>query len=270
MIQEDLGFEQIRTWLINRSGIFYSDQKKELLLQRLIRVQKQFGIKQMSEMANILTSERDRNLQVAVMDAATTNHTFFFRESEVLEKFKTLILPSVSDKMTIRLWSAACSTGDELFTLGMLISETLGPQALLRFQMLGTDLSSSCVSRAEQGMFNERNLEQVPAEYLRKYFVRQPNGQFKITDSILNQCTFRRLNLKTKPYPFRHEMQIIFLRNILYYFNEADQKQTLDDLYNVTEPGGWLVTSVTENIRDLNTRWEPVATGVYRKPGGMK
>ena len=267
MIQEDIGFEQIRTWLIERSGIFYSEQKKELLHQRLTRVQHNFGVSQMSEMANMLVGGQNRKLQIAVMDAATTNHTFFFRENEVLEKFKIMILPHLQDRMTVRIWSAACSTGDELFTLGMIISEALGVQAFMRFHLLGTDLCTTCISKAEAGVFMARNLEQVSPEYMRKYFVKQSFNKHRIVDQILNQCTFRRLNLKTRPYPFQFEMQVIFLRNILYYFDEVDQKRTLDDLYNVTEPGGWLVTSVTENIRDLNTRWEPVATGIYRKPG---
>ena len=267
MIQQDLAFEQIRTWLKERSGIFYTDQKKELLFQRLSRVQTKFGIKQMSEMANMLTSGTDRKLHVAVMDAVTTNHTFFFRENEVLEKFRLQILPDLKSRPTVRLWSAACSTGDELFTLGMIINETLGPEGLSRFQMLGTDLSSTCISKAELGVFSTRNLEQVPPELLRKYFVPHGQGQYKVNTALMSQCTFRRLNLNNAPYPFRFQMQAVFLRNILYYFHEREQRKVLDHIYDVVEPGGWLVTSVTENIRDLNTRWEPYATGIYRKPG---
>ncbi len=91
-------------------------------------------------------------------------------------------------------------------------------------------------------------------------------GQYQVVPEIRRMCTFRRLNLKAAPYPFAKGFHVIFCRNILYYFDRPHQVQILEQLYDAAEPGGWLLTSVTETVRDLGTRWQPVMNAVYRRP----
>ncbi len=270
MMHEEIGFEQIRNWLGQRCGISYSDQKKDLLLQRLNRVQRAFGIERLSDMSRRLQDVAEHDLQLAVMHAASTNHTYFFREMDVLDKFRDNILPSLANRNEIRIWSAACSSGDEAFTLAIIIAETLGMAALNKTLILGTDISAPVVERAEAGIFGGRQLDQVPSHLLSKYFKPIGMGQYQVVDAIRSRCTFRRLNLKTTPYPFKQPFQVVFCRNILYYFDIADQKATVDAIYDVTEPGGWLITSVTESVRDLSTRWQPAGTSINRKEGRNK
>ena len=267
MMHEEAGFEQIRSWLNQRCGINYTDQKKDLLLQRLGRVQRTFGIDRLAEMSRRLNDTQEHDLQLAVMHAASTNHTYFFREQDVLDKFRDTILPTIQNRNEIRIWSAACSSGDEAYTLAIIIAEALGMDALRRVSILGTDISAPVVERAEEGIFGARQLEQVPAEYLAKYFKPIGMGQYQVVDAIRSRCTFRRLNLMTRPYPFKNDFQVVFCRNILYYFDVKDQSATVDAIYDVTEPDGWLITSVTESVRDLSTRWTPVGTSMSRRPG---
>ncbi|WP_194096973.1 CheR family methyltransferase [Marivivens aquimaris] len=268
MINEEAGFEQIRSWLGQRCGIHYTDQKKDLLLQRLNRVQRAFNIERLAEMSRRLGDSAEHDLQLAVMHAASTNHTYFFREMDVLDKFRDMILPKLAKRQDIRIWSAACSTGDEAYTLAIIIAEALGMDALRRVSILGTDISAPVVERAEAGIFGQRQLEQVPPGLLNKYFTPVGMGQYQVNDAIRSRCTFRRLNLKTQPYPFKQPFQVVFCRNILYYFDVADQKATINAIYDVTEPDGFLITSVTESVRELSNRWENVATSISRKPLG--
>lgn len=258
-------FESIRDWLAVRCGINYPDHKRDLLVQRLGRVQRAFTFNNLSELAHNLLVKPMDEVELAVISAASTNHTYFFREPEILDRFRTEILPQFADREEIRIWSAACSTGDEVFTIAMIIAETLGEKALNRTSILGTDISAPVIERAEIGVYSERQIEQVPLDLRRKFMTPVGLGQYKVTDAIRSRCTFRRMNLKSAPYPFRNTFQIVFCRNVLYYFDAADQVATLSALHEVTEPGGWLVTSVTESIRDLSTPWHYGSNGIYRK-----
>lgn len=262
---ENPGFEIIRGWLSERCAIHYPDQKRDLLRQRLMRVQRAHNMPDLAVMAREITVAQRHDLQLAVMHAASTNHTYFFRELGVLDQFRRLILPSLAGRGEYRLWSAACSTGDEAYTMAILIAESEGLGALKRTQILGTDISAPVVARAEQGVYGLRQLECVPPDLRRKYFTPVGIDQFQVIPELRACCTFRRMNLKTTPYPFRQPFQAVFCRNILYYFERADQLATVEAIHDVTEPGGWLLTSVTENLRDLGSRWSMVASGIARK-----
>lgn len=264
-VSDTAGCDAIRDWLSQRCGIHYPPHKTDLLRQRLTRVQRAFTLNDLGEMARRLSSEANHDLQLAVMHAASTNHTYFFRETEVLDSFRTRVLPALAAREEIRIWSAACSTGDEAYTLAIIVAETLGLQALKRLQILGTDISLPVVQQAEAAVFSEQRLERLPADLRRRYFDSVGIAQYRVKPELRDACTFRQMNLKTMPYPFRKTFQAVFCRNILYYFERHDQTATLNAIHDVTEPGGWLITSVTENIRDLPTRWVGVDNGIYRK-----
>lgn len=265
--QDRAGCDAIRGWLSQRCGIHYPDHKTDLLRQRLSRVQRAFTLDDLSEMARRLVAGNNTDLQLAVMHAASTNHTYLFREPDVLEVVRTAVLPALASRDDIRIWSAACSTGDEAYTLAIMIAEAFGLSALKRTHILGTDISAPVIGQAEAGLFAETRLDRLPPDILRKYFVPAGIAQYRVRPELREACTFRQMNLKTMPYPFRRRFHTVFCRNILYYFEKTDQTATLNALHDVTEPGGWLVTSVTENIRDLNTPWRLFHNGIYRKEG---
>jgi chemotaxis protein methyltransferase CheR len=263
--RELMAYEQIRDWLSARCGIHYPDHKRDLLLQRLNRVQRAFTYGNLDELAHNLVAQKVNEVELAVISAASTNHTYFFRENEILTRFRDEILPNLAARDEIRIWSAACSTGDEVYTIAMMIAESLGEAALKRTTILGTDISAPVIERAEAGVFAERQIAQMPPQIRQKYMTPAGLGQFVVTEKIAACCTFRRMNLKSAPYPFKTPFQIVFCRNVLYYFDQADQIATLSAIHDVTEPGGWLVTSVTESIRDLPSPWQHASNGIYRK-----
>lgn len=266
MTRTDLaGCEAIRGWLVQRCGIHFPEHKMDQLRQRLAKVQRDFAVADLSDMAGRLMSNASLDLQLAVMHAASTNHTYFFREPEILSDFRTRILPGLASRDEIRIWSAACAGGDEAYTIAILIAETLGPAALRRTAILGTDLSAPVIREAEAATYSENRLEHVPFDILSRWFEPQGAGRHRLRADIRQACTFRQMNLKSMPFPFRKTFQAVFCRNVLYYFERDDQIATLRALHDVTEPGGWLVTSVTENVRDHAAPWQPVANGIFRK-----
>lgn len=258
-------YESIRSWLSARSGIHYGDEKRELLLQRLSRVQRAFSYNDLDQLAHNLLVDPVSEVELAVISAASTNHTYFFREIEILTNFRNNILPLLRDRREIRIWSAACSSGEEAYTIAMLIAEALGEEALRRTTILGTDISAPVIERAELGIVSDRQVSKVPDDLRVKYFKPVGFDQYQIADVIRRPCTFRRMNLQATPYPFQNQFQVVFARNVLYYFDVRSQADTLLAIHAVTEPGGWLITSVTESIRDLGTPWVSEMNGVHRK-----
>lgn len=262
---ENVAYEQVRSWIMDRCGIAYPENKGELLRQRLTRVQFKYKIPDLKTLSQALLSGMDPDLEHDVMHAASTNHTYFYREQEVLDKFMEVVLPAVQHSSELRIWSAAASTGDEAYTIAMMLTHLKGLPWMSRVRILGTDLSGPSIDIAEAGVFPDRHVEYVPDIVRQAYLKKVSPEQFAVSEDIKRICTFRRMNLKTTPYPFQNRFQVVFCRNLLYYFDRADQIATLNAIYNVTEPGGWLLTSVTEAVRDLGTAWVPVTTGVYQK-----
>ena len=131
--------------------------------------------------------------------------------------------------------------------------------------ILGTDISAPVVRLAEAAVYNSAHLEHIEPALVEKYFARDDDGQWTVAHDIRRMCLFRRLNLISAPYPFQQRFQVVFCRNVLYYFEVATQLQVVESIYDVTEPGGFLITSVTDSLRGLNTRWAMVHSGVYRR-----
>lgn len=263
--QDEASFNRIRAWLYERSGIFYADRKQELLINRLRRVCERYGYSSLQELEHQLMRGLASDIESAVMHAATTNHTYFFREPQILDYFANHIIPTLPDEK-LRIWNAAASTGDETYTLAIIFCETWGlAETSQRVSILGTDISAPVIAQAESGIYTMNHLQHTPKRLLDRYF--KPTGieQYQVVDTLKTLCLFRRLNLKISPYPFRRSFHVVFCRNVLYYFDKAHQISTVQALHDVTEPGGWLITSVTESLRDLPTPWTPVASGIYRK-----
>jgi len=259
-------FAQVCHWISHHAGITVGAGKSDLLRQRMGRVLRRFGFDDMRRLAYELKPDGAPDVQLAVMDAASINHTYFFREPEVLQSFMDIAVPGFQDRSEFRLWSAACSSGEEAYTIAMMLLDKLGADAARRIGILGTDISAPMVERAELGVFSKVQLGCTGAPLVQRWF--EPTGinQFRVKPALRNICTFRRMNLKATPYPFVRPFQAVFCRNILYYFDRSDQAATVRAIYDMTEPGGWLVTSVTETIRDLGSQWQPVAPGLYRRP----
>ncbi|CUX82133.1 MAG: chemotaxis signal relay system methyltransferase CheR [Roseibaca calidilacus] len=266
---DEVSLEAISSWLERSCAIHYPESKRDLLLQRLGRVQHSLGFDSLCELAQALLRANTEAVQLAIVHAASTNHTYFFREMDTLSGFQQNVLPDLAKRPEIRLWSAACSTGDEVYTLAILIAETLGLEALKRTHILGTDISGPVIETAEAGRFSKRHLEQVPEDILRRYLRPVGQDQFEVIPELRAACTFRRMNLKKAPYPFKYPFQAVFCRNVLYYFAPADQLEIVNAIADVTERNGWLYTSVTESMRGMSPRWRALTNGTAQCVDGV-
>lgn len=265
--EEEHAYHVIRAWLLKQVGIHYPDKKKNLLTHRLKKLcarQKIAG--GLVEIATRLKQAGEVDLHLQVLIAASTNHTYFYREPVVLTYFKEQIIPRLPQNQEIRIWSAAASEGDEAYTICMIFADVYGVEWVKRYlRILGTDISMKVLANAERAIYPAKRLEDLPEEWRVRYFTPTTDNRYQVISVFREVCLFRRLNLKMSGYPFQQLFDVVFCRNVLYYFDKPHQAMAVNNIYQQVKAGGWLLTSVTESLRDLSTHWKPLVGGVYQK-----
>ena len=258
--------DSLREWIFEHTGLHFGEKKYFTLYRRLQTVCWRMGIPNLREMDRRLRAGDSAQLAVQVVCAVSTNHTFFFRELEVLRQIQTRILPQFEHAEALRIWSAATASGEEAYTLGILLAEALGLlQALTQVSILGTDISHPMIDQAEHGVYDVSRMELVSPDVAKRYFEPVGLGQWRVIPALKQLCTFRRMNLQSMPWPFKNPFHVIVCRNVLYYFDVPEQKRLVEEMYDWTVPGGWLITSVTETLSGQATRWHKIDVGLFQK-----
>lgn len=253
---------QIRRWVQARLGIRFADDQA-WVLQRRLRLACGDAPDLFSVIARDLAAGDDA-LSVRVAELASTNHTYFFREPETFALLSTDVLRTLPASGPLRAWSAASSSGEEAFTLSMVLQEA-GVSAE-RLCILGTDISRAKIEEAERGEYGVELLGQVPLQH-RRHFRSISGNVVQVAPGIARCCTFRRLNLTLLPWPFEHRFHLTLLRNVLYYFDVEVRLRIVEACYEHTEPGGFLVLGLSEPLHELtSTRWVLVGPGLLQKP----
>lgn len=266
---EAFHFDSVRRWIGTHTGLHYPERKYCTLYHRLRKLCHELDIPDLKTLDQHLQQRDLPNLSIQLACAVSTNHTYYFREEESMQFFQAQIIPSLPPNEPWRIWSAASSSGDEAYSLAIILAEALGlAEAQQNTAILGTDISYNVLEQAEYGICNEQRLDKVPKPLRDKYFRALGLGQWGVTPEIKQLCTFRQLNLMNYPWPFKQNFHVIFCRNVLYYFDRPKQIELVERLYDVTTPGGWLITSVTESLWNMNSRWQSVRTGIYHKGFG--
>lgn len=220
-------------------------------------------------------SEAGRAEVVPLIDVVTTNKTDFFREPRHFELLSKEILPEWWSRNESRtpmlIWSAGCSTGEEPYTLGMVLSEFAHQQPGFRFQVIATDISATVLEKAELGVYSEEMANAVPPSFRRTYFLRSRdphNRRVRVAPALRCRVEFRRLNLMDDSYSLDRRADIIFCRNVMIYFDRRTQQQILRKLSLSLEVGGYLFVGHAESLHDLDLPLEPVAPSLYRRLNG--
>jgi chemotaxis protein methyltransferase CheR len=251
-----------RTWVETHCGIKFAPEQDTFFRARLEGLCRREDATLKAVYARLLAG--DRALVLRVAEAVSTNYTEMFRERETFELLAKTILPALPPGQ-VRIWSAAASSGEEAYSIAIVAQEAFGEAgAAERVRVLGTDLSERHVRAAETGIFGSQRLALLdPAR--RACF--RPAGLDLVVAraSLRAMCTFRRMNLTQSTWPFEQRFHVIFLRNVLYYFDAPTRRRVVESCYDAAEPGAWLVTSFTEPMLDLATRWHPIGPATFRK-----
>lgn len=255
--------KHLARYIYDVSGIHIELSKAYLLETRLGRLLQAENCVSYSEFYDKAKRDLSKRIEKQIIDAITTNETLFFRDTGPFELLKHKILPEVIDRRTskfgggkIRIWSSACSTGQEVFSIAIVLKELLGANPSINIQLLGTDLSDAAIKQASYGLYNRFEIERgLPREYLQRYFS-SCGADWKINDEIRSMATFRKMNLM-QPFSNLGKFDIIFCRNVAIYFTLEDRKTLFNKIADVLEPDGYLIIGSTESLTGVCPRFVP-------------
>lgn len=265
----DQEFSQLAQFIKHRTGIHLKSEKRALLSGRLQRTLQDKEMSTFSEYYNDLRRNSNGKEVALLVDKITTNHTFFMRETDHFTFFQREVLPELvrrKSQRDLRIWSAGCSSGEEPYTLSMIIDEYFGGQKQgWDTQLLATDICSAVLDEARIGQYTEDELKNIPDLWKRRYFRQLGEGLYTVADNLRNEVIFRRFNLMEESFPFKRKFDVIFCRNVMIYFDDATRKALVQKFYEMTEPGGYLFIGHSESLNRVQTPYRYIMPAVYRK-----
>jgi chemotaxis protein methyltransferase CheR len=256
-------FEAVVGLFQSISGIRLVDAKRPLVEGRLQKLAQRLGIQRLDDYVQRLLSERDPAEIVRVVDKLTTNETYFFREPQHFE-FLARLAEAHQGSETFRVWSAASSSGEEAYSIAMLLAEKLGPTG---WEVVGTDLSTVMVDTARRAVYPMERARHVPKEYLKRHCLRghaDQEGRLLISRALRQRVRFDQANLM-EPLPPLGSFDVIFLRNVLIYFDTPAKTSIVNRVSPLLKPKGYLFTGHAESLANLDTGLQQVRTAVYAR-----
>ncbi len=257
-------FDRFRAFLEKSCGIQLGTNKEYLVSSRLNRLMEQQGLKTLGELVNRIQSQPYGGLRNQVIDAMTTNETLWFRDSYPFEVLKQRILPELLDGNAggrLRIWSAACSSGQEPYSLAMAIDEferSRPGQIRGGVQIVATDLSATVLEQCRQGEYDSLAIARgLSSERLQRYFDSLPGGAWRIRPAVRSRVEFRALNLLDS-YALLGKFEVIFCRNVLIYFSAEMKKDILARMHAALKPGGYLFLGASEALNGLPELYQMV------------
>ena len=267
----DKDFEQLRDFIYNVCGMYFHTTKKYFLESRLTRRMEATGTKSYQDYYLLLRSPRGSEELKFLMDEITTNETYFFRNVPQLAALENKLLPElveVKNKMgfrKLRIWSAASSSGEEAYTMAMILLEKRS--TLLKdwiIEIVGTDINETVIAQAKEGVYNAYSVRNIPDVYKRKY-IREDNGKFILSPEVKKFVTFNKLNLyEDSKMIFMKSFDFIFCANVLIYFDIASKSKVVQHFYNNLQPYGCFFVGQSESLHGVNDKFKTV-----HFPGGF-
>ena len=241
-----------------------SDAKKMLVSGRLAKRVQVHGCDSYGEYFQVIKDKKSSELQVAI-DLLTTNETYFFREPKHFEFLRNTILPQLPVNRPIRIWSGASSSGEEPYTIAMVLDDALNG---LSWEVFGSDISMRVLERAQSGHYVMERGRDIPKNYLSRYCLKGTganDGTFLVSREVRCKVKFAQVNLN-QPLPDLGLFDVIFLRNVMIYFNTETKRQVVQRLLTSLRSGGYFIISHSESLNGINETLQMVKPSIYRKP----
>ena len=260
----DRQFQQFRKLIHEEAGISLMPHKKALVAGRLAKRLRHYKLRDYGQYYLLLSEPEYANEFQMMVDLLTTNETYFFREPQHFDFLRDQVLMNrPSDGF--RIWCAASSSGEEVYTLAMVLAEKLGA---IPWEVLGSDISARMLQSCRQAVYPLSRASHMSNYFRSKYClkgVREQEGMLMIDHKLRKRCKFRKINLK-EPLPAIGKYDVIFVRNVMIYFDQETKKHVVNRLLHMLKPGGYLFTSHSESLHGIDHGIELVMPSIYRKP----
>lgn len=260
----DQEYRHFQRFIFDAAGITLSSAKKALVCGRLAKRLQAHQFDRYGDYLDLLTGGSDPQEVQTAIDLLTTNETFFFREPKHFEFLRAVAADHRGPGM-LRVWSAACSTGEEAYSMAMVLDECRGVRP---FEVIGTDISSRVLSRARTGHYPEQRTRHIPVPYLKRYCLKghgEQAGTVLVERDLRMRVRFAHANLN-EPLPGLGMFDVIFLRNVMIYFNSDTKRQVVARVLGLLKPGGYFCIGHSESLNDLSDDVVQVGPSIYRKP----
>jgi chemotaxis protein methyltransferase CheR len=262
-------FERFRALVYDECGISLGDSKKSMVSARLTKRLRQLGLNRFGDYYDLVIADRGGEEFTRMLDLISTNKTDFFRESKHFDFLRDTVLPTLADVKRVRIWSAACSSGEEPYTIAMTLMDGVQNPAQWDFKILASDISTRALARAAEGVYDEERVSGVPPAVVRRHFLRgrgSQTGMIKVKPHLAAMIRFRRLNLMDERFPIKSPLDVIFCRNVMIYFDRPTQERLVNTLYRYLKPGGYLFIGHSESLQWAKHPFLSVGSTTYRKP----
>jgi len=273
----DREFALFSDLIYRHAGITLPPAKKTMLVSRLLKRLRTLGLQSFTEYYNYITTPEGSQAEfIHTVDMISTNKTEFFRESSHFTFLREVVLPELvaqgrcQGKRKITVWSAGCSSGEEPYTLAIVMAE-FGlsiPAGSMDFSIFATDISHRMLDKGRRGVYSEVDIQGVPPDYLRKYFMRGTKGQegyYRVVPELRNRVGFQHYNLMDDSVPFHVPMDFIFCRNVMIYFDQGTRTRLVNKFYKHLVDGGYLFIGYSETLHGMETDFKLARPTVYRK-----
>lgn len=265
-------FEAYAGYVRVHFGIQLPQEKKTLLETRLYRMISELHSEEFQDAQGFyeyLTRNKDGRAREMLANAITTNHTFFMREADHFKYYADTVLPWWTQQLhngDLRTWCAACSTGEEAYTLAMIHQEFFSLKAgSWDTTLLATDLSQAALALAKEGVYDEAAVRSLPKGWQCNFQKNEASCGMRVVDRIRSKVIFRRFNLMSEVFPFRRHFHTIFCRNVMIYFDQPTRNTLLKKFYDLLEPGGYLFVGHSEVADRQVVPFSYVMPSVYRR-----
>ena len=271
----DREFDQIKDMMYRRTGVHLKPTKKPLVMTRLRKRLDELKLSRFTDYIPLLERDTGPELEIFI-NALTTNETYFFRHSKQFNYLYEEILPSIMARgaaqgFKVKIWSGASSSGEEPYSIAITCREFFKGRPGWRVDLVASDINTEVIDEAKEGVFSERSIKDVPPALKDKFFVPFPSTEnkmwkeFKLSETITKSVRFTQHNL-LKPFG-EHDFDIIFLRNVMIYFDNESKQKVVDNVLASLKPGGYFIISLSESLNDVRNHVTQVFSGVYQKEG---
>lgn len=262
-------FNKLTKYIKKYYGIHIKEEKLSLVTGRLSNELIKYKIDNFSDYYSYVISDVTGEAARELINKITTNHTYFMRESDHFDYFRQIILPylrkTVKEK-DLRIWSAGCSTGEEAYTLAMILDENLGEEKVLwDSKVLATDICSEALKKAAEGIYGNEEIKILPVLWRQHYFERYDNQNVIICPKLKKEIIFRKLNFMDRSFPFKKKFHVIFCRNVMIYFDNNTKCELVNKFYDQLEDGGYLFIGHSEALNREKTKFKYIMPAIYRK-----
>ncbi|MEO8657337.1 MAG: protein-glutamate O-methyltransferase [Bryobacteraceae bacterium] len=260
-------FDKIAALAYEKFGLELKKGKEDLVSARLGKQIRAGSFRSFSDYYDHLVGDRTGESLISMIDALTTNHTSFYREKAHFDFLTGEVLPLWKSKAQIRIWSAACSSGEEPYTILMTLGEALGQSGLERVEVFATDISTRVLEMAQRAVYPDERFRDVPRSLLSRYLLRgegKAAGHYRVKPSLVSRVQFQRMNLIER-FPTLPLFDVIFCRNVMIYFDRETQQTLVNRLAGYLEPGGYLFIGHAESLTGIEHGLEYIRPAIYRR-----